>query len=613
MKVLSSKYHVLSKIRMRLLNKTKDSIKLIPLLAVALFFLLASFGTSFALGGNVSGFAWGAVDSDNSGVYTPGVDGGAGWISFSHSLDFPTSPDNFYQVNLDASTGDFSGYAWSSNIGWINFDAGCPDGVTGACSAKVTNFQNGTIAGWARACGAFQSGCSGALNSNAGSWDGWIEMSGVNHPTGFFDNNGSPIPSTSRGVTFDIVTGQFSGYAWGGNSLDGHNDIGWISFGAGPDPVVTGGGGGCTPGQNCTPCDINPGSCATPIVTLISSTSSITPGQSIGLTWNTTNVNSCIVSTEILVTDTGFVLNTSNTTWIGAVIPPTQAQLITDSTTPFIVVPSGVSAGHTIRYRLTCTGNYTASSDTLIAVLEGENPADVPVIIYANGANPSTTVDVGDPVNLSWTVISLDGSEITTVPYNSCVVTADEPVSGTGWVSNQFVINDPQEALLGGLNSTSLVTLLNSSTVTFTIDCDGGVATDSVTVTQLQLTAYVNFGQAIIHPANGGGYNPGTIDLPWLGSNIDTSSCVLSWTATNGQSGQIQNAASPELAVPLYISGPPSSMQTTYTISCTPINNATPMNPDPLIQGNTKDDMTITPHTPPGGGPGDPPPIFEEF
>jgi len=132
---------------------------------------------------NVSGYAW----SSN-----------IGWISFNGSN---------YGVNIDANNGKLSGYAWSSNIGWISFnesDTGVPPSnnpcADDSCIAKATPSGNlgksdVPIYGWAR-----------ALNYGDG-WDGWVR----------FDHG------QANEVYID-ANGEFHGWAWGGDV------IGWISF-----------------------------------------------------------------------------------------------------------------------------------------------------------------------------------------------------------------------------------------------------------------------------------------------------------------------------------------------------------------------------------------------
>lgn len=130
-----------------------------------------------------------------------------GWISFN--CKNTTCPPN-YSVKYDPGTGKFNGYAWSSSIGWVKFNPGPgPDGYPASgpnlFDAKL---EGGIVKGWIRACSVFvDSDCSGSLkpNSERGGWDGWISMS-----------------DGSYGVTRS--SGRYTGFAWGSDIL------GWIKF-----------------------------------------------------------------------------------------------------------------------------------------------------------------------------------------------------------------------------------------------------------------------------------------------------------------------------------------------------------------------------------------------
>ncbi len=86
--------------------------------------------------GYLSGYAW------SGGAAT--ADSGIGWIQM-YDVSGQT-----YGVCLTNDQTTLTGYAWSSNVGWISFNqahlTGCPSGT---CSARLVN---GALQGWARAC-----------------------------------------------------------------------------------------------------------------------------------------------------------------------------------------------------------------------------------------------------------------------------------------------------------------------------------------------------------------------------------------------------------------------------------------------------------------------------
>lgn len=162
---------------------------------------------------NVSGYAW----SSN-----------IGWIQFK-GMTQGANP-NCYGVHFQsqqppALNGSFSGYAWSSNIGWIRFDPvigliGGPNGDDLPAQATLPSAHGVqlesdgiTVTGWARACSVFedQSQCSGTLkdDSTRGGWDGWISMSGS-------------AGGGTYGVTYS--DGKLSSFAWG------DTNVGWVDF-----------------------------------------------------------------------------------------------------------------------------------------------------------------------------------------------------------------------------------------------------------------------------------------------------------------------------------------------------------------------------------------------
>ena len=188
------------------------------------------FNTTTQTGDNVSGFAW-----------SPNM----GWISFNSSdcdlngdgkfgdvgapAGCPPLSVTFhdYGVNVETNTGQFKGYAWSNNLGWIYFG---PDAnlsgfgnVTEASApgdpknwAKY-DFKTEQVNGWAKAL---------SLGDN-----GWIKMTGT----------------WTSGVKINPLTTEFTGFAWNGNS-DG-SSIGWISFNCKDMPKTC--SGGSNPGTLC--------------------------------------------------------------------------------------------------------------------------------------------------------------------------------------------------------------------------------------------------------------------------------------------------------------------------------------------------------------------------
>jgi len=147
---------------------------------------------------NMTGWAW----SSN-----------VGWISFNCtniSLGACSSID--YGVTVD-NAGLITGFAWSPYVGWIQFGglSGFPTG-TGTYPGNAE--KNGsTLRGWAR-----------ALTYGDG-WDGWISL------------NGSDNLNTNPYGVVASSSGAFIGFGWGSTVL------GWTSFdNAGADGVRLGGG-----------------------------------------------------------------------------------------------------------------------------------------------------------------------------------------------------------------------------------------------------------------------------------------------------------------------------------------------------------------------------------
>jgi len=177
-----------------------------------------------------------------------------GWISFSGST---------YGVSEESTNGNLSGYAWSSNLGWISFEAshvsGCP---TGPCAPRVDS--SGEVRGWARACAAFTDklNCSGPLDPNAGGWDGFIAL------------KGTAQDGSSYGVTQDASC-NWSGFAWGSDALGAISMRGIAADGS----------------SYSVSCTLVP-----PTATLSANPATINSGDSSTLSWSSTDATSCVAA-----------------------------------------------------------------------------------------------------------------------------------------------------------------------------------------------------------------------------------------------------------------------------------------------------------------------------
>lgn len=120
-----------------------------------------------------------------------------GW-AWSENIGWLQFEPVFGGVFADDTTGDLSGYAWSESLGWVSFEpsdlTGCP---SGSCVANL-DITTGALSGWAK-----------AISGSSSNWDGWISLRGS---------------SPDYGVDMSLDTGDFSGWAWGSDV------VGWLSF-----------------------------------------------------------------------------------------------------------------------------------------------------------------------------------------------------------------------------------------------------------------------------------------------------------------------------------------------------------------------------------------------
>jgi hypothetical protein len=537
---------------MKLFKNKITNRKILSILSVSVFFLCISFGISFAqTGGNITGWAWGAVDSNHDGVFTPDVDGGIGWLSFScDDLSSQCGVSN-YGISLDGS-GALSGYARSSNMGWITFNAsdlsGCPDAMTSGipCAAQV-DLLGGGVTGWARSCSVFVVGCSGALNQNNGVWDGWIELSGINHASPGFSNQ------SSSGVTFDLATNSFFGYAWGGNDTNGTNNIGWISFG-GYDQ------GDCLASvTHCPPqVDVYVGT----TIGSLSHTITIPSNASTNVFWQPSNHDiSC--STKTYEGPIGATVATGTGQWDHLVSQPVDMLDITAGSAGIATMPitnPSSTLVFEIQYEMTCA-NATGltSTDTATVYVLPNNPSNdgLPVAtIYANNVSP-----IYSPMVYSAGAFPLDfvASVPTPTPANhatatKCILTSNGAIthSGPGWTSisggstYSASSSDPAITVQYGAPVTSYgVPNINpldipagtsgtsgGTPITFTINCtdtDGLTATSTATVVRFgpnpNLTYHIITGSFLV-PSSSTAVIPvdGHVKLGWV--TTDLVSCT---------------------------------------------------------------------------------------
>jgi hypothetical protein len=155
---------------------------------------------------------------------------GLGWIGMNSQTPGYNGIVQF-GVSLDMISGALSGYAYAgshpdpsnpsnatSGIGWISFNPGDVSGCPSAPCAPTVNLTTGKVTGWMRVCSVFNSGCSGSYHAQAGGWDGWVHLSDNQYHI-------SPDFTANGGVSYDVTTGDYCGYAWGGPVG------GWIDFG----------------------------------------------------------------------------------------------------------------------------------------------------------------------------------------------------------------------------------------------------------------------------------------------------------------------------------------------------------------------------------------------
>jgi len=132
-------------------------------------------------------------------------------------------------VNAENIDPDNSGlhYAWSENMGWLNFE---PQGDGGngvdVSDDQLTGYIWGENIGWISLSCENDGSCNqvdyGVLNNGLGVLTGYAWAENVGWVSFSCDNTLS-CANAQWGVTIDNDSGRFQGYAWAEN-------IGWLSF-----------------------------------------------------------------------------------------------------------------------------------------------------------------------------------------------------------------------------------------------------------------------------------------------------------------------------------------------------------------------------------------------
>lgn len=234
----------------------KDTVRGVSVRSVFLFVALicvgVATGATIVRAGNsqnVIGWLWGGSEmEDTNGDVPPNVgvmdgnESGFGWISMN-SRDCDTNGDGIvktddaapvgcpsgailnYGVNVDVTTGNVSGRAWSENYGWISFEeselTGCPNN---RCAAFVNKSYRLTsdgstitaLDGWARILSIPEGG------TNAGGWAGWIRLS-TNTSFALGMHYLALTDSGNGKYSFGRPGDLLSIYAWS-------DELGWIDF-----------------------------------------------------------------------------------------------------------------------------------------------------------------------------------------------------------------------------------------------------------------------------------------------------------------------------------------------------------------------------------------------
>lgn len=217
-------------------TKSKKIKKILLCFCVLLFVLATGFLIklkAITIPNNSSGWFWGGgAENDNLEPWD-GTNTGIGWVS-TNSANCDTDEDGiidnadcisagaggnieFYGINIPDVDGAVEGYAWSENLGWVDFNpqnhctigiplwdqyqaASCtnPDGGQGGV------FRNGNnLTGWARITGIARS----TVNGNS-DWGGWLKMYNV------AINGDNTLSGYAWNGEKNLISGAIEGFGW---------------------------------------------------------------------------------------------------------------------------------------------------------------------------------------------------------------------------------------------------------------------------------------------------------------------------------------------------------------------------------------------------------------
>ncbi len=435
-----------------------------------------------ASGGNASGYAWGGTSSSDGaypgigwisfnsssdgsattyGVTVPLTDGNLsgdawsenyGWLSFNSS-DLGGCPSGtcaayrtgntisgwarFLAVSgggfdgwvslsgpgygITISGSNLSGYAWSSDLGWIDFS-----GVAGAFSvaaptASLTASPNPVAYGGRSTLTWSSTGATSCAAGGPWSNSGTLSGSGLTNP--LYSNTTFTLQCTGPGGTSPLqsvtvgVTAAPCSLPWGGTTNDGSSVTAYQSSSVTSPSTCVSQTRTCTNGtlsgsyayQSCSVTSAAPTASLTADPSILYGV-----GKTTSLSWFSTNATSC--------TGTGFSTG-------GAVTGTTSVTLDTLGSTTFTV---------------TCSGSGGSASDSKVVTVSGQ-----PSITVAPVGPP--LVQLGSTITANWSVVNMKS--------NTCHMT------GTGGLD---------QAIANATNSSGTVTTPPITVAsTFTFSCAG--------------------------------------------------------------------------------------------------------------------------------------------